>query len=555
MAQQHTLSVRSPEPTLPSDAGGPLQALLENVPDAIYFKDRESRFVYFSKSFRELFHLADPEQVRGKTDFDFFTPEHAQPAYEDEQAIIHTGVPIIGKLEKETHPDGRVTWALTTKMPWRDPEGKIIGTFGISKNVTELKEAEDRLAHEQQLLNTLLDNVPDRIYFKDRQSRFVRVSRSFGEFHQLAPEQVHGKSDADLFTAAHAQPAWEDEQRIMRTGQPIIGKLEQETHPDGRVTWALSSKMPWRNPVGEIIGTFGISKDITAIKQAEAELQQAHQRLLEASRLAGMAEVASNVLHNVGNALNSVNVSCALIVDELKQWNLDKLSRVPSLLQENVGRLDEFLTSDPRGKHLPDYLRALPSSFEKQKTVWLQELEQLRRNVEHVNQIVAMQQSYAKVMGVTETVAPAQLLEDALEINAAALDRHTVRVVRQFQPTPPVVVDKHKILQILINLIRNAKYAMTEHADLGERLLTLRLAQTSADQVEIQVSDNGVGIPRENLTRIFSHGFTTRKEGHGFGLHSAALAAKEMGGSLSAYSDGPGKGATFTLKLLLPTQY
>ncbi|HWH69852.1 MAG TPA: ATP-binding protein, partial [Candidatus Sulfotelmatobacter sp.] len=318
-----------------------------------------------------------------------------------------------------------------------------------------------------------------------------------------------------------------------------------------RVTWALTTKMPWRDPEGAIIGTFGISRDITAIKQAEAELESAHKRLLEASRLAGMAEVATNVLHNVGNALNSINVSCSLAIDGLKQWNLNNLAKIPVLLQEHAGRLDEFLTRDPRGQRLPEYLAALPRSFEEQKAAWLGELEQLRKHVEHVNRIVAMQQNYAKVMGVEESVAPLQLLEDALQINAAALDRHAIQIVRQFQPVPPILVDKHKVLQILINLIRNAKYALDEPQLTGEKRLALRLAPLGPDRIQIQVNDNGVGIAPENLTRIFVHGFTTRKEGHGFGLHSGALAAREMGGELSAYSDGPGKGATFTLTLPL----
>jgi PAS domain S-box-containing protein len=532
-----------------SDDLTPLHALLENTPDAVYFKDLESRFVHFSRSFREIFHISDPEVIRGKTDSDFFSAEHATSALADEQEIIRSGRPIVGKLEKETFSDGRVTWALTTKMPWRDAQGNIIGTFGISKNVTPLKEAEGRVAHEQQLLRTLLENIPDRIYFKDSQSCFVHVSKSFRDFHHATNEDVLGRSDADLFAPEHAVLALKDEQEIIRTGEAIIGKLEKETHPDGRVTWAMTSKMPWRDTRGLVIGTFGISRDVTAVKEAEAELETAHKRLLEASRFAGMAEVTSNVLHNVGNALNSINVSCTLAIQSLKEWNLDKLAKIPPLLAEHAGQLDEFLTTDPRGRHIPDYLGLIARTFEEQKTSWLSELDQLRKHVEHVNQIVAMQQSYAKVMGVVETVAPAQLVEDAIQINAAAIDRHKINLVRDFEPAPSILVDKHKVLQILINLLRNAKYAVTDKADGDEKRVTVRVFPLGDEQIRILVVDNGVGIPPENLTRIFVHGFTTRKEGHGFGLHSGALAAREMGGELSAQSDGIGRGATFSLTL------
>jgi PAS domain S-box-containing protein len=530
------------------DANEPLRTLLENSPDAIYFKDRSSRFVHFSRFFSQLLGVDDPEALRGKTDFDLFTEEHARPAFDDEQEIIRTGNPIVGKLEKETHRDGRISWALTSKMPWRDANGDIIGIFGISKDVTTLKQAEDKLANERELLRTLLDHIPDRIYFKDRQSRLVHFSKSFMAFHNISSEELRGKTDADLFSEEHARLALEDEQAILRTGKPIIGKMEKETYANGHVTWALTSKMPWRDAQGNTIGTFGISKDVTALKAAEAELENAHQRLVETSRLAGMAEVASDVLHNVGNTLNSVNVSCSLVIDAIKRLNFDNLARIPSMLEENAGRLEEFLTTDARGKHIPQYLAAIHDKFEEQKGGFLLELGQLREHIEHINQIVAMEQSYAKVAGVQEVVDITQLVEDAIQINAAALQRHTIQYRRDFGPVPPILVDKHKVLQILINVIRNAKYALSE-SQCPQKLLTLRVRRAADGQVEIQVIDNGVGIPAENLTRIFAHGFTTRRDGHGFGLHSGALAARELGGSLSAQSDGPGHGATFTLSL------
>ncbi len=405
------------------------------------------------------------------------------------------------------------------------------------------------MADANDALQALLDNAPDAIYFKDRHSRFVHFSKSFQRIFGVDDlESIRGKTDFDFFTEEHARAAYEDEQEILRTGQPILGKLEKQTPLDGRVSWVLTTKMPWYDRKGNLIGTFGISKDATVLKRAEMELESAHQRLVETSRLAGMAEVASDVLHNVGNTLNSINVSASLVIDAIKQLNFNNVARIPALLQENAGQLDEFLTTDARGKHIPQYLASVPAKLEEQKGYVLRELEQLRRHVDHVNQIVAMQQSYAKVAGVQELVDLAQLVEDALHINAGALQRHTIRYQRDLEPLPPILVDKHKVLQILINLIRNAKYALSESPS-ADKLLTLRARRAQDGQVQIQVVDNGVGIPPENLTRIFAHGFTTRPNGHGFGLHSSALAARELGGALSAHSDGPGRGATFTLTL------
>jgi PAS domain S-box-containing protein len=558
------------EPGL-DDPGVLLNALLDNSPDKIYFKDSQSRFTRYSRSFAQQFGLGDPALIRGRSDFDYFSEEHARSAFQDEQEIMRSGKPLIGKMEKETYGDGRVTWALTTKMPLRGKGGEIMGTFGVSKDVTVLKEVEEKLAHEQELLRTLLENVPDCIYFKDSRSRFVMVSRSKavkslqrspklkalwaregGGAGRSEAELLVGLTDFDVFAEEHARPAFEDEQRIMSTSEPIIDKLEKQTHPDGSVTWALSTKMPWRDRNGKLVGTFGISRDITALKQTEAELEAAHKRLVESSRLAGMAEVASDVLHNVGNTLNSINVSCSLAIDRVKQSNLANLAKIPELLRQRAGRLDEFLTSDPQGKHIPEYLLTLTRTFDEQKTFLLEELGQLRRHVEHVNQIVAMQQSYAKVAGLEEQIEVNQLVEDALQINAAALERHEVCIRRELEPTPPILVDKHKVLQILVNLIRNAKYALSDAAR-SDKVLTVRVTRNGSEQLKIQVIDNGVGIPAENLTRIFAHGFTTRRDGHGFGLHSGALAARELGGALSAQSDGPGQGAIFTLTLPLKT--
>jgi len=558
-----------------AEASNLLDTLLSNSPDSIYFKDLQSRFVRASKGFEKLFHVADVKELTGKTDFDFFNTEHAREAFEDEQKIIKTGEPIIGKVEMETHSDGRVTSALTTKLPWRDNKGNIIGTFGISKDVTAVKEAESKLAYERDLFHALLENFPDVIYFKDLQSRFVRVSRSKitssmailqtryavehpGTIIEEYPEHLRseeafgtwliGKTDFDTFAEERARAAHEDEQQIIKTGEPIIAKIERTPQADRKVTWCISTKIPWRDKDGHIIGTFGVSKDITALKQAEAELESAHQRLIETSRLAGMAEVATDVLHNVGNVLNSVNVSCSLTIDRVKGSKIANLSKAAALLVENQNRLGEFFAKDPRAPQIPTYLSALAEHFSHEQSALLQELEQLLKHVEHIKQIVAMQQSYAKVAGVIETVNPTQLVDDAIQINGAALTRHEVQLRCEFDEVPMIQTEKHRVLQILVNLIRNAKYALDE-SKRTDKLLTIKLGRNGGDHVKIQVVDNGVGIPPENLTRIFGHGFTTRRNGHGFGLHSSALAIKELGGSLTAHSDGTGKGATFILLL------
>ncbi len=294
--------------------------------------------------------------------------------------------------------------------------------------------------------------------------------------------------------------------------------------------------------------TSELQTQIAAKEEALTELAEAQSSLVEASRTAGMAEVATGVLHNVGNVLNSVNVSCTLILDQLRESRVVKLARVTDMLEENQDDLLRFFTEDPRGRKIPEYLIALSSALSEEHQVMQQESEDLQGRIEHIKEIVTMQQSYGRVSGVSETLSVQHLMEDAVKINAGALARHNILIRRQYESVPPVTVDKHMVLQILLNLISNAKYACTD-VEKEEKIITLKVLKCNRDRIQIKVEDNGIGITRENLNRIFQHGFTTKRSGHGFGLHSGALTARKLGGSLSVHSDGVGCGAVFTLEL------
>lgn len=402
---------------------------------------------------------------------------------------------------------------------------------------------------DRALVNAFLHNVPDHVYFKDRESRFITASTSqLRALGCTSPAELRGRTDFDFFNSDHASRAFEDEQRIIRTGQPMLSKLENETWPDGRVTWVLTSKLPLRNEQGEIIGTFGVSKDVTKEKETELALARAQRELVDASRLAGMAEVATGVLHNVGNVLNSLNVSASVISEGFRQSKVENLAKVSVLLTENASNLGQFLTNDPKGRIIPEYLEVLARHSVAERDRLLAEVDSLQRNVDHIKEIVAMQQSYATMVSIIEPLDAAVLMEDSLRMNLGALARHAVNVVRDFQPVPLILAEKSKVLQILVNLIRNAKYA-ADDGGREDKAVTLRISSTAEGRVQLIVADNGVGISAENLTRIFAHGFTTRVGGHGFGLHSSANAAKEMKGSLTVHSAGLGLGATFTLEL------
>lgn len=315
-------------------------------------------------------------------------------------------------------------------------------------------------------------------------------------------------------------------------------------------TAELAGEISWRKHAQvEIEGQkVSLEKEIEERKHMELVIERAHKDLMIASRSAGQAEVASSVLHNVGNVLNSVNVSTNIIADRLHRPYVADLAKAVALIREHQAELTEFIRQDQRGQQLLPFLEQLAGQFEKEQNDLCSEARELVENVGHIKEIVAMQQNYATFSGVTEKLVLAEVIENALKLHAGAFARHSIALEREYEELPPMVVDKHKLLQIMVNLLHNAKYACDEGGR-PDKKIVVRIKSPEAESVAIEIADNGIGILPENLTRIFAHGFTTRKSGHGFGLHSAALAATEMNGSLVAHSEGLGQGATFTLEL------
>lgn len=283
-------------------------------------------------------------------------------------------------------------------------------------------------------------------------------------------------------------------------------------------------------------------------EQVNRVLRKTQADLVAAARSAGMAEIATNVLHNVGNVLNSVNVSAGLILSRVRASKVEGLARAVQLMNEHADDLGTFLASDPKGKMLPGYLVQLAPLLVAEQRAVVDELVALGKSVDHIKEIIAAQQAHAGASGLVEAIRIHEVVEDALRMNATGLARHQVVMESDMARIPELPLDRGRVLQVLMNLVRNARQAMEAAADDSAKLM-LNAEIVGDEMLRIRVADTGVGIAPENLTRVFVHGFTTKKDGHGFGLHSAANAAREMGGTLAVHSDGPGTGATFTLEL------
>ncbi len=425
------------------------------------------------------------------------------------------------------------------RFEWLAPNGNLAGDAErrFARHQLAILQWKDRFAAGETVMLCLQDftNAADG---SPLSSHYASI---------LMPVKVRGEWWGVLgFDDSHSGREWSDaEQDSFQAAADMLGASIARQHAQRALQEAnetLEARVAER--------TRELQNQVNAKERARADLADAQLRLVELSRQSGMAEIATGVLHNVGNVLNSVNVSATLISTKIRETRTDNLMSAVSLLQGNRGDLSSFVNEDPKGSRVLPYLEKLAQHFKQERTVLAQEVELLANHVEHIKAIVATQQNYAKVSGLVEKFDLAALVRDVLRMVQAGYERHQISLDLDFEDVPPLLADKHKVFQIMLNLLRNAKEAIKESQN-PQRKIRVSVRRYGEDHVRVQVKDSGVGLPPENLTRIFAHGFTTKADGHGFGLHSGALAAREMGGSLSVESKGLGFGATFTLELPL----
>jgi PAS domain S-box-containing protein len=536
-------------------------------------QESEEKFRQMAENITDLFWIASPEldavhyvspgweRMIGTTRESLYArPEQWIECIfpEDRKSVLETFGALLA-TEPEAHieyrvvrPDGEIRWVHGRGFQVKDDAGRVVRLTGIVTDITEQKRAEEELRWKTALLEAQVDSYAVGILVVDNHGRKILQNRRMNELWKIPREIAEDSDDGpqlEFVRTRNKDPEGFAAKVAYLVAQPDETSVDELETIDGLILDRYSAPVVGKD--GRRYGRIWTFADITDRKLAETETERLNMKLVDASRLAGMAEVATSVLHNIGNVLNSVNISVTMAAETTRQSCGGDLTRIAALLQAHRANLPEFLRST-QGVQLPDFLTSLAQQLGGEQKRVLIELESLGTHIDHIKEIVEMQQTYARRAGLSEQLSAESLVEDAIRLNSAAFDRHGVRVIRDYGETPMLEVDKHKALQILVNLIRNAKYAMDEPGATGKDL-TLRIRHDGAALAEISVCDEGVGIPPENLTRIFQHGFTTRKEGHGFGLHSAALAAREMGGSLIAQSAGTGLGARFTLSLpLLP---
>jgi two-component system sensor kinase FixL len=430
-----------------------------------------------------------------------------------------------------------------------------------ARSLGELEDALVITEHNERQLDALFESTTAAICSLDRDARLLTCNDAFRRMVAAPDAPGPQRGDALAHILPPAQRArWQPQiDRVLAGGGPTTFEEPPAAGQDG------PHRETTMHPIatgGAITGVTVFSRDITARKRAEAEMRRLNQELVRVSRQAGMAAVAGEVLHNAGNVLNSTGVSVAMIDRHAQGFRFGQLAKAVAMLEEHAGHLDAFLRDDPRGSRLFELLRGLVAHFEQQQQQLGAEVSTLQQSIAHLTRVIHAQQSHARTVGVVETVTVAELIDAALDLHAPSWTQLGIEIECDIADVPALRIDKHKVIEILVNLISNARHALRDSGRPDKRL-RIRAAVaapsagsdsgsgTAASRVRIDVADNGVGIAPAHREQLFRLGFTTKTDGTGIGLHSSANLAQQLGGALSVHSDGPGQGAVFTLELPL----
>ncbi len=330
-----------------------------------------------------------------------------------------------------------------------------------------------------------------------------------------------------------------------------ISQLADRTRSNNDLENRFQVKRSYPTEVQQLASSFSslvtdMEYQIDEHKKTAKERDKLHRELVDVSRRAGMAEVASEVLHNVGNVLNSINVSANYLQTSQQSSLLPKLAIARNFLLEHAETDDTCLHQDPRGKHFPSVLDHITDELVDDRDNQIRETNRLIQNINHIRAVIRSQLDHSQSCGVIEQFRLIEVLQDSMEINRNKAEQLGATLRLQCPKDLQLTSDRHKLQQVIINLISNALNAI-ESASFRVGCVEIQVRQVN-DGVDIRIIDNGIGILKENMEKIFMQGFTTRKDGHGFGLHSCALTAQILGGQLNVVS-GTEQGAEFALSL------
>jgi len=553
------------------------RSLVENMNDWVWEVDRNGIYTYVSPIVKDLLGY-EPEEVIGKTPFDFMPKDEAERMAGLFKGIIESSQPFAGLENTNLSQDGREVVLETSGVPVYDHQGNFSGYQGIDRDITERKMAEKALRESEVRYREIFDNVQEMIQSMDLEGRILSGNPRVRTLVGGNPEQNQGRLFSEVI-ADNLPPAvlekWQKAWQQIRQGIQKPGDVFQEEVivpiPSGEFkTLALTYSGIFRQ--GRLAGYLQMGRDITesvklkrALEEYSANLEQlvaertheleaTYKKLAESARLAGKAEMAAGVLHNMGNAINSIGVRLEMVRAHICNCPMESVLRAVEFLEQQQEHLGSFFREDPKGKQVLPFLKELAVTSQPVRAQMKETLEFVRGKIQHIAEIITVEQRYHRPGQLTEPADLNQVVREAFSLLQDSLQRRGIQIEQELAELPLLNLDRSQAIQVVFNLLKNAAEALEKNPE-GERRLQVRsrAKDEGAGEVEISVEDNGIGIRPEDLPRLFQFGFTTKalRGGHGFGLHASANFIQSMGGRIEAASQGPGQGAVFRVYLPL----
>ena len=484
--------------------------MLDNIPQRVFWKDRNLRFIGCNKAFADDAGLADSSAILGRDDFQMSWSAVAARYRADDRRVISTGMPLLNYEEPQVKADGRELWMRTNKVPLRDREGNVVGILGTYEDITERIELERTLEREKALLLTLIDNLPDYIYLKDRESRFVLANRAIAEFMGVGdPARLVGRTDRDFYPEAIAGKFADDERRVIDEGRSIVNMEEAIRSTSGRERWVFTTKVPLFDTAGKVTGLVGIGHDITDIKNTEEALRRSEEQLQLARKLEAVGRLAGGISHDFNNLLTVIKGYADLLDDGLPETSPMK-----------------------------------------------SDLLQIKRSAQRAGDLTAQLLAFSRKQVLQPRIIGLNEVVQGMEGMLARIIGEDVRLATRYaQGLGNIKADPGQIEQVMMNLVANSRDAMPFG---GEIIVETRngvlppgsspAAVAPGEYVMLLVSDTGDGMDRETVARIFEPFFTTKEMGKGTGLGLATVygIVKQSGGYIFCDSE-PGRGTRFTV--------
>ncbi|HEY4975326.1 MAG TPA: PAS domain-containing protein [Steroidobacteraceae bacterium] len=515
------------------------------------FDFRQNKVVWLDQGLEPQHSTPESIAAAGKALFDQILPEDGNTARLRINQALAQHEQILSSRSRLRAPDGSVRHMQTYQRLFYNEQGEPARALGAMLDVTESYQRQVELEALSIRFSVATRAAKAGVWEFQAESGDIWWNDAMYEIYGVAPENFRPDMTNALAMIhpddlPHAQAAWSE--ALQHSDQ--LNTQYRIIRPDGSIGYIDSVAAVVTDPDTQQRRLVGIALDISQRVEAEQRERQLQKQLREASHQSGMAEVATGVLHNVGNALNSLGIAYSTAQTRLKAYQVDRVARVAAMLEEHRGSLADFLTNDERGKQLPAYLSALGARLNADADAVQLEFDALNRHIQYLRHIVQAQQSYARVGDAHEQVNVGELLETALTLKSDELKG--TEIIRDIGELPTVRTDRYKLLQILVNFVANACDAMAANRPRAARLAIH--VHAALGQLEIAIEDSGIGIAPELLARVWEFGFTTKAHGHGFGLHSAAVAAQQLGGAVDAQSGGIGRGARFSVTIPLTAQ-